>query len=65
MFGRRILGGPPDGFKLLLGYQVAISPFNSPLQGSYPAYWSATKVSYTPCRVNYVMAGPITSVVMA
>ena len=23
MFGRRILGGPPDGFKLLLGYQVA------------------------------------------
>ncbi len=22
MFGRRILGGPPDGFKLLLGYQV-------------------------------------------
>ncbi|BDA47659.1 probable calcium-independent phospholipase A2-gamma at C-terminar half [Coccomyxa sp. Obi] len=23
MFGRRILGGQPDGFKLLLGYQVA------------------------------------------
>ena len=23
MFGRRILGGPPDGFKLLLGYEVA------------------------------------------
>ena len=26
MFGRRILGGQPDGFKLLLGYQVRLPP---------------------------------------
>lgn len=24
MFGRRILGGQPDGFKLVLGYQVLV-----------------------------------------
>ena len=29
MFGRRILGGPPDGFKLLLGYQVAHISFHT------------------------------------
>ena len=31
MFGRRILGGAPDGFKLLLGYQVASNLLVNPL----------------------------------
>ena len=39
MFGRRILGGPPDGFKLLLGYQVTHISFYTFLCNCKASAW--------------------------